>query len=79
MSVWATVLALAAVCVAMRIAAPLLLGERVEDFFLLDGSRLSAVLTVGDPLWRSIEVVPATGSTNADLAARALVTRAKRS
>ncbi|WP_344810674.1 biotin--[acetyl-CoA-carboxylase] ligase [Microlunatus aurantiacus] len=37
----------------------------------LDGSRLSAVLTVGDPLWRSIEVVPATGSTNADLAARA--------
>jgi BirA family biotin operon repressor/biotin-[acetyl-CoA-carboxylase] ligase len=37
----------------------------------LDSARLTAELADGDRLWRAAEVVPATGSTNADLVARA--------
>lgn len=37
----------------------------------LDAAALTAAVTAGDRLWRSVEVVAATGSTNADLAARA--------
>lgn len=37
----------------------------------LDTERLRAELSDADSLWRAVEVLPATGSTNADLAARA--------
>lgn len=37
----------------------------------LDAERLRAAVRAGDPLWRSVEVVSQTGSTNADLADRA--------
>ena len=37
----------------------------------LDTARLRAELADADRLWRAVEVVPATGSTNADLVARA--------
>ena len=37
----------------------------------LDAAVLTAAVTAGDRLWRSVEVVAATGSTNADLAVRA--------
>lgn len=37
----------------------------------LDPVALTAAVLAGDPLWRSVEVLPATGSTNADLAVRA--------
>ncbi len=37
----------------------------------LDAATLTAAVTAGDRLWRTVEVVPATGSTNADLAVRA--------
>jgi BirA family biotin operon repressor/biotin-[acetyl-CoA-carboxylase] ligase len=38
----------------------------------LNATSLRRALTTGDrPVWRAVEVVPATGSTNADLAARA--------
>ena len=35
---------------------------------LVDAERLRAAVRAGDPLWRSVEVVSQTGSTNADLA-----------
>lgn len=38
---------------------------------LLDSARLTAELADADRLWRAAEVLPETGSTNADLAARA--------
>jgi len=38
---------------------------------LLDAARLSAAVIRPGGLWRSVEVVPVTGSTNADLLARA--------
>ena len=37
----------------------------------LDTERLNAELVGADSLWRTAEVVASTGSTNADLAARA--------
>lgn len=37
----------------------------------LDTERLRAELAAADSLWRAVEVLPETGSTNADLAARA--------
>ena len=37
----------------------------------LDAARLTAAVVRPGGLWRSVEVVPVTGSTNADLLARA--------
>ena len=38
----------------------------------LDAARLRRAALRPDALWREIEIVPSTGSTNADLLARAL-------
>jgi BirA family biotin operon repressor/biotin-[acetyl-CoA-carboxylase] ligase len=50
---------------------PAYYGEAVTYADPLDTERLRAELTDADSLWRTVEVVPVTGSTNVDLAARA--------
>ena len=47
------------------------LDEAPRDEAPLDAARLSAAVIRPGGLWRSVEVVPVTGSTNADLLARA--------
>ena len=47
------------------------LDEALRDEAPLDAARLSAAVIRPGGLWRSVEVVPVTGSTNADLLARA--------
>jgi branched-subunit amino acid transport protein len=79
LTAWSTVLALAAVCVAMRITAPLLLGgrrpARIERALTFAVPALLAALVVSGTLVEAGEIVP--GPRLAGVTAAAAVAAAR--